>query len=128
MPRNELDDILSRDRMESAQLTAKDVCTIIKTAKEMGVSSLAFLSLKVTFGDGTGISTHSMKPPREIPIPESSKRLQGQELERMLLDETKRLKDEQLSTLPILDPEKYEELMIEGDLSGGTEEKETDDY
>lgn len=124
MPRNDLDAILSRDRMEESQLSAKDVCRIVQTAKEMGVVSLEFLSLRVRFGSPKDkqILGHQ-SPTADKPIPDASNLAALQESN--LLDESLRIREEELASLAVTDPDKYEDLIIEGDLENGAEE--TDD-
>lgn len=122
MPRNELDAILAADRMETSQLSAKDVCSILSTAKKFGVQSLEFSSLKVVFHPTTVEKKITVESPQEKQILAEVDR---EVHEANLANETSRLRQEEIANLLVTDPAKYEELLIQGEL-GGSEEEDDD--
>lgn len=104
------------------KLTALEVCSILKSCRELGVAELEFGALYVTFvprPDKVEVfSTIPTLSAREIA--ETQAKLAKKSLE---LDEM-RLRDEQLGELVITDPLKYEELLRNGELSSDVGETE----
>lgn len=118
MPNNDLDAILSHGKMET--LSSKDVCEIIKTAKKHDIAEMEFGSLKLTFRKPEDTRTD-----KQIVVEYSGEKQIPEELQKKLyLDETIRLREAQLEAAKVTDPELYETLLLQGELSG---EDENDD-
>jgi hypothetical protein len=120
MPRNELDAILSADRMNES-IPASEVCEIIKCASECGVSQVKLGSLEISFFDRTKKET-IIYP--DLPLGDLAS--QEKDTKRTLLEESARIREEELATLSLTDPQRYEELLLQGELEGGTENESQD--
>jgi hypothetical protein len=116
----ELQDYLRKDEV-APSLTSKDVCKIIETAHNFGVSTLSFGDLKLEF--------HKVEPKSELaalqpepsntPLAKQTPEKQKEDEERMLLEANVLAREAELEQLLISDPEKYEELVAQGELEDG---------
>lgn len=112
--KHEIERLISGD--ESPCMTAQDIVKIIKCASSCGVKSIQLGNFSCLFfkTDEKRVTPSVGKPTPEQSIEE----------DRVLLEETVQSKQTELESLIAIDPEKYEELITQGDLTDGAEEKD----
>lgn len=91
-------------------LTAKDVCDIIKQCGESGVVDLELGKLKLSF---------ESKP--IVPCSPQASFLEGQVESEALEEEGDSVRERQISETIITDPISYEEMVLNGDIDAETE-------
>ena len=119
---------------DAPQLTAKDICKIIEIARLQGVHSLSVGELKVDFfqPDKTCTPCESsesqpgpLDTPLAKPMPEKHTK---EEQQRMLLEANVLAREAELEQPQILEPDKYEELIAQGELVDGPGKTEQDSF
>ncbi len=105
------------------ELTAQDICKIIRSCKDNAVKVFEYGNLKVRFSSHPLVDapkpmghTFSGKPSSD-----EVDKARSTEEEEFLLSETVLTKEAELSDLLITEPEKYEALALSGDLVDGRE-------
>lgn len=119
MARNELDAILAEDRMDSFTFTSKEVREILATAKRCGVIKLTLGPMSVEFKDAPVPDKQipSAAPAeKQIPVTEAQRLQQTKEQEAALKNAAVSTREAELAQMAILDPERYEALLLQGDL------------
>ena len=117
---SDLDKILGREA-SSCSISTGDICKVIVTASKHKVSKLSFGDLVVEFhlplsreDDDTQPGTSST--PRVKPVPEQTIK---EEEERLRLEANVLAREAELDQLQILEPDKYEALIAQGELEDG---------
>jgi hypothetical protein len=98
------------------ELTAEQICHILKACGESGVSKLKFAGLEAEFYK---IAQSDILFPDAQPLPEaeiSQAQAAESEKEGLRWDEI-RLKTERLAAMLVEDPAQYEKLLLDGDLT-----------
>lgn len=114
--KHDIERLISGD--ESPVMTAQDIVKIIRCASSCGVKSIQLGNFSCLFFK---IDEKSDTPSVGKPTPEQS----IEDENRAFLQETVQVKDAELESLIAVDPEKYEELITQGDLTDdGAEEKD----
>lgn len=103
-------------------LSSEDVCRIITTCRKNSVHRISYGELTVEFQPHSDTEPDLVKPtgpraPRAKPMPESKIK---EEEERLLLEANVLAREAELAQLAILQPEKYEELIAQGELEDGS--------
>lgn len=103
-------------------MKVEEICEILRTCKESGVTELSFRGLKVKLGHQASSYTHTVSTPQPVYEKiEAPQEIQKHELE---------LREDELALLAIEDPLEYEAAVARGELenisSGG--EYETKEY
>ncbi len=114
----ELKDWLNKEPV--SELSASDICKLIQVGRKCEVEVLEFGNIKVQFRD-IGKQTDIMHTKvefgeKKIPDNAEVETVEAIAAERILLEDTVELREEQLANYVLTDPEKYEELLMQGDL------------
>ncbi len=109
-------------------LACQDICDIIKSCAEHGIATFKGYDIEFTFlareetqpapVNNTGpfvVPTENLDPPTADPMTKED-----------LVDAEIKMKEEELATLAITDPEQFEDLLARGDLEDGDNEHGTD--
>jgi hypothetical protein len=94
------------------ELTAKDICNILRACRESGASKLKFAGIEAEFFPADYMKASESLPEAEISV-EQAAVVDEQQLAR---DEF-RAKSERLAMMLIEDPAQYEKLLLDGELA-----------
>lgn len=94
------------------ELTAEDICNILRVCRESGASKLKFAGIEAEFFPADYTKASEPLPEAEISV-EQAAVIEGQQLTR---DEM-RVKSERLAMMLIEDPAQYEKLLLDGELA-----------
>ena len=116
----------------SKELSAEEVCSILKACGEAQVSVLKFRNLYVKFGGPAEHQKNDLATVSPI-IPETEISEQASNVStEALLKEARLTKEERLALLQIEDPHEYEKLLFSGELeddkTGEMTDGESQDY
>jgi hypothetical protein len=130
-----LEDYLTPKENKFPSLTSKEICSIIREASQCGVKSLDFGDLRVTFLETPDIQRNQVREsqPDFANSFASSRKMSKQALEKQisaqdaaesafLKQETLSVRQDDVDSLIIEDPAKYEELIADGELDERDEE------
>ncbi len=106
---------------ESPPLSSDQVCLILEASAKAGVSTLSFAGLHVTFGTsvehGPWATQHQ---PAGIPSENILSDTQHREQTQQAIEAQEiQMRERQMAELLITDPEAYERMLRDGDLSDG---------
>lgn len=109
---------------QQMSLTADEICQILKVAKACRVKGLEVGPLKVHFKDQEDVAAkkNAAESTAEKQIPEEKVTE-----EQALTEITQDMRNDEVATMPVLDPEQYEDLLIQGELESDDGKEETDD-
>lgn len=95
--------------MAKNNLTSDDICKIIKSCAENGVSEFIFDTLNIEFGK------YKKNDPESITVPILTQEAHDKMDKQTLVEEEIKIKEEQIQMLMIEDPAKAEEMIANGD-------------
>lgn len=104
------------------------MCRILKTSAQVGVSELQFAGLHIVFGgspsDGLAVVPQPLSP---YSVPAMTDEAHFQQTKEALIRDEVETREEQLATLLITDPFKYEQLLSQGELTDAVDQSDSDE-